>query len=178
MSGPDTGRSGAAGPDWIGPDLWGADSAGWQALSPRLRQLRRMLLVIAVLPVALLAALLGGAFLGLPGLALALVPVAAGGWGWHAIGRAWASWRYAERVDDLLISHGLLVRRLVVVPYGRMQLVDVTAGPLARRFGIAQVRLHTAAATTDATIPGLAPAEAARLRDALTERGEARAAGL
>ena len=51
---------------------------------------------------------------------------------------------YAERADDLLIRTGIMFRSLVVVPYGRMQYVDVNAGPLARRFGIASVQLHTA----------------------------------
>jgi membrane protein YdbS with pleckstrin-like domain len=38
--------------------------------------------------------------------------------------------------------------------------------------------LSTMSAATDATIPGLVPAEAERLRDRLTELGEARSAGL
>src|SRR4051812_46288713 len=88
------------------------------------------------------------------------------------------SWGYAERGDDLLVRRGLLVRRLTVVPYGRMQFIDVTAGPVDRSFSLATLRLHTAAAETDARIPGLASEEAARLRDRLTELGEARAAGL
>jgi membrane protein YdbS with pleckstrin-like domain len=72
----------------------------------------------------------------------------------------------------------VLVRRTSVVPYGRMQYVDVTAGPLARRLGLAQVTLHTAAAATDASIPGLLSAEASRLRDRLAALGEARQAGV
>ena len=59
-----------------------------------------------------------------------------------------------------------------------MQFVDVSAGPLDRHFGMATVQLHTAAAATDATIPGLGPEEAARLRDRLAARGEASAAGI
>jgi membrane protein YdbS with pleckstrin-like domain len=70
------------------------------------------------------------------------------------------------------------VKRLIVVPYGRMQFVDVTAGLLERWMGIATVRMHTAAATTDATIPGLPAAEAGRLRDRLAQMGEARGMGL
>ncbi|ABW09691.1 PH domain-containing protein [Frankia sp. Mgl5] len=165
------------GPGWSSHS-WRIDPGGWRGLSPQLRRLRRLLLLIGAIPVIVLVSLIGGAFLGLPGLAVGAVPTAATVWGWRSIGRAWSAWRYAEREDDLLISHGTFVRRLVVVPYGRMQLVDVTAGPLAQRFGIAQVRLHTAAATTDAVIPGLSPVEAARLRDSLTERGEAQAAVL
>jgi membrane protein YdbS with pleckstrin-like domain len=95
-----------------------------------------------------------------------------------AVDRNYRSWGYSERAEDLLVTRGVLFRRLVVVPYGRMQLVDVTAGPIERRFGIATVRLHTAAAGTDARIRGLPPDEAARLRDRLSALGEARSAGL
>jgi membrane protein YdbS with pleckstrin-like domain len=59
-----------------------------------------------------------------------------------------------------------------------MQFVDVTAGPLERAFGLATVQLHTAAAATQARIPGLRPDEAARLRDRLAALGEARAEGI
>ncbi len=108
----------------------------------------------------------------------ALLPVTLTGWGWWLVGRNWASWRFAEREDDLLLTRGYWWRRQLVVPYGRMQAVDVKAGPLDRAFGIASVQLHTASLFSDARIPGLLPAEAARLRDALAERGEARQAGL
>jgi membrane protein YdbS with pleckstrin-like domain len=92
--------------------------------------------------------------------------------------RAVHAWGYAERDNDLLVRHGLLVRRLSIVPYARMQFVDVTAGPLERAFRLSTVQLHTAAAASDARVPGLRPAEAARLRDRLTALGEDRAEGL
>jgi membrane protein YdbS with pleckstrin-like domain len=85
---------------------------------------------------------------------------------------------YVERADDLLVTHGVFVKRLIVVPYGRMQFVDVTAGLLERWMGIATVRMHTAAAATDATIPGLRSTEAAQLRDRLAQKGEERSMGL
>ncbi|HLR94702.1 MAG TPA: PH domain-containing protein, partial [Jiangellaceae bacterium] len=65
-----------------------------------------------------------------------------------------------------------------VVPYGRMQLVDVTSGPIERRLGLATIQMHTASPASDAKIPGLPSAEAARLRDRLSALGEAQAAGL
>ncbi|CAO5256779.1 PH domain-containing protein [Frankia sp. AgKG'84/4] len=154
------------------------DPTRWRVLPPALRQLRRTLLLLGTVPAVALTMLVSATLGGWPWVLLTAVPLAAAGWTWHSIGRVWRAWRYAEREDDLLISRGVLIRRVVVVPYGRMQLVDVTSGPLARRFGIAKVQLHTAAATSDAVIPGLSPPEAARLRDALTERGEARSAGL
>jgi membrane protein YdbS with pleckstrin-like domain len=92
--------------------------------------------------------------------------------------RRYRAWGYAERVDDLLVRRGVMVRRLTVVPYGRMQFVDVTAGPIDRIFGLATVQLHTAAAASDARIPGLETVEAERLRDQLAALGEAKAAGL
>ena len=97
---------------------------------------------------------------------------------WWLVGRRTRSWGYAERDDDLLVTSGILFRRLVIVPYGRMQLVDLKAGPIHRVLGIATVQLHTAAATTDASIPGLVPEVAADLRDRLARRGEQRSAGL
>jgi membrane protein YdbS with pleckstrin-like domain len=110
---------------------------------------------------------------------LALIVVAAGfGWSWVLIGRNQRSWKYAEREDELLVSHGIMFRELVVVPYGRMQFVDVTAGPVERAFGIATVELHTATPATDAKIPGLHPDEASRLRDRLSALGQAQAWGL
>jgi membrane protein YdbS with pleckstrin-like domain len=94
------------------------------------------------------------------------------------ISRSVRAWGYAERAEDLLVRHGLLVRRLSIVPYARMQFVDVTAGPLERALGIATVTLHTAAAASDATVPGLEGAEATRLRDRLTALGQASHEGL
>lgn len=85
---------------------------------------------------------------------------------------------YAERDDDLLIRGGIFFQRVMVVPYGRMQYVDVAAGPLERAFGLASVKLHTASPATIAALPGLPEAEAARLREQLSARGQARLAGL
>ena len=97
---------------------------------------------------------------------------------WRLIGRRWRAWGYAERDRDLVIRRGVLVRRLTIVPYGRMQFVDVSQGPLERALRVSTVQLHTAAAATDARIPFLPDDEAARLRDRLTMLGEAHAAGI
>ena len=150
----------------------------WVRVSRRMRTMRRatllgpaLILVGASAGLLATASAIGGAVLGLVGL------VALGA-GWAAIGRNWRSWGYAERADDLLVTHGALFKKLTVVPCGRMQLVDVEAGPFERLFGVVTVKLHTAAATTDARVAGLAPGDAAELRDRLTALGEAHAAGL
>ncbi|WP_078878517.1 PH domain-containing protein [Streptomyces sp. NBRC 110035] len=162
----------------VGAPAAPGDEPRWIALPPGLLKVRRLMLVVW-LGLLTLAAGLGPGLLAGPGwAAFALLPLAVTVWGWVMLERNWRSWRYAERSDDLLISRGVLWRQETVVPYGRMQLVEVTSGPVERHFGLASVQLHTAAAATDATIPGLVPAEAERLRDRLTELGEARSAGL
>jgi membrane protein YdbS with pleckstrin-like domain len=115
-----------------------------------------------------------GSVLVLCYLALLVVGLA----GEYIAGRRYRSWGYCERSRDLLVRRGVLVRRLTVVPYGRMQLVDVTAGAAERVFGLSTIKLHTAASATDARIPGLPPDEASRLRDQLAALGEAQAAGV
>jgi membrane protein YdbS with pleckstrin-like domain len=147
-------------------------------VSPKLATLRRTLLLVLDLPVVVAAAVLLGLWHTWLGALVAVVGLGSVAWGFAVVGRRVRSWGYAERADDLLVTRGILNRQLVVVPYGRMQYVDVTAGPLDRRFGLATVQLHTAAAATDAQIPGLVPQEAARLRDRLAARGEASTAGL
>lgn len=169
----ETGTAGPAGP----VDDARAEPV-WIGLPRGLLRMRRLLLVLWLVPLAVAAGVLLGLFVGPAWAAFALVPLAALAWGWPLLGRNWRSWRYAERADDLLISRGVLWHEETVVPYGRMQLVEVTSGPVERRFGLASVQLHTAAAATDACIPGLLPEEAERLRDRLTELGEARSAGL
>lgn len=160
-------------------DAFAPPDTGWLRVSPRLALARRLVVLPVVLVVAAAVTVV---------LALAVAPWAAAlaaavgllvaVWAWWLIGRQVAAVGYAERGDDLLVTRGIMFRELVVVPFGRMQLVDVRAGPLDRRFGIARLQLHTAAATTDASVPGLPTAEAQRLRDHLAALGEARSAGL
>jgi membrane protein YdbS with pleckstrin-like domain len=162
------------------PTGLGADTAGtWLHPSPRLAALR--LAEAAAATVVLLLAV------GLPLLLTGLTAAAAGAAGGVLLAgivaalllrRRVRSWAFCERADDLLVRRGLMVQRLSLVPYGRMQFVDVSSGPLERSIGLATLRLHTAAAASDARIPGLPRAEAERLRDQLGSLGEAQAAGL
>ena len=151
----------------------------WRTPSARLLVLRR-LEVAGLTSVAAIAALVLGwlYFSALLGAGAAVAAVIAGLAAERGVRRRFASWGYAEREDDLLVRRGVLFSRLSVVPYGRMQFVDVTAGPLERSFRLATVKMHTAAAASDARIPGLEREEAARLRDRLAELGEAQAAGI
>jgi membrane protein YdbS with pleckstrin-like domain len=85
---------------------------------------------------------------------------------------------YQLRADDLLFRRGLAWQRFVAVPYGRMQLVDINRGPLARALGLSELRFVTAAASSTVVIPGITHEEAESLRDQLVELAESRRAGL
>ena len=155
-----------------------ADQA-WLRPSPQLWRMRRVQWCIATT----MAVVAAGVTVGVRtawwwGFIAAAIVFCVALLGLRALHRRVHAWQYLERDDDLMVARGLMVRRLSVVPYGRMQFVDVVAGPFERLFGISTLHMHTAAAASDAVIPGLAREEAQRLRDALSKLGEARAAGL
>lgn len=159
--------------------LFAPPTPRWTRLAPAFLTVKR---ITSLIGWALLAAVL----------VVALALFVRGPWPWLAgvvglgvivwrqarLGRWFRRWGYAEREDDLVITSGLWWRSLTIIPYGRMQVVHVHAGPLDRAFGLASVELVTASHESNAHIPGLSLAEAERLRDALSERGENRSAGL
>lgn len=154
-------------------------SPGWMVPSARLWRMRLSQVAVAGPVLAAVAGVAAGIPAGAWAGAAAVVAVAvAAGVVLWVERRRYRAWAYRERDDDLIVSRGVLVRRVSVVPYGRMQYVEITAGPFERVFRLATVQLHTAAAASDARIPGLEREEAARLRDRLAVLGEARAAGL
>jgi membrane protein YdbS with pleckstrin-like domain len=157
---------------------WGPDLPPLKRLSPRFWLARQTQLALVWIP-TFIAALVVAMVTRVPAspalpVVVALIAILA----WVVERGRYRSWGYAEREDDLIITRGLLFRRVSVVPYGRMQFIDVTAGPIDRAFGLATVQLHTAAAATDARIPGLLRADADALRDRLATVGEAKATGL
>jgi membrane protein YdbS with pleckstrin-like domain len=161
-------------------ELFAPPAYAWKRLSPSYRRLRRLTTLVVAPIVFSIPAVIIGVASGqwwisalLWGIAAVIVIIRLA-----LVERNYRSWGYVEREDDLYITHGVLYRSLVAVPYGRMQLVEVGSGPLERSFGLATVTLKTASAQTNASIPGLTPDEAARLRDRLTELGEAHASGL
>ncbi|MCY0904164.1 PH domain-containing protein [Arthrobacter sp. H14-L1] len=155
-------------------------------VSPKLVTVRLLerglgsLLTVAVasLPLVLRLAGVWGGFPGWLAWAILLLTLLIMLWRLALIPRQVRAIGYAERDDDLLIRGGIFFQRVMVVPYGRMQYVDVSVGPVERLFGLSSIKLHTASASTNALLAGLPTAEAARLREQLSARGEAKLAGL
>ncbi|HSZ46009.1 MAG TPA: PH domain-containing protein [Streptosporangiaceae bacterium] len=150
----------------------------WQRPSALLLRARRIQVGLATAPAALVGGVSGATASAVTGIVIAAAILAAGLAAERFLARRVAAWGFAERHEDLMVRRGVLVRHLSVIPYGRMQFIDVTAGPVERSLGLATLRMHTAAAASDARIPGLDKAVAAKLRDQLAAIGEAQAAGL
>lgn len=155
------------------------EGARWTPLSPRFVSASRLGVVVGygipTLALTVAAAVLAPWWVAV---LVAALGVALGVWRWLRQPALWRARGYTERGQELWIRRGIWFRRFTVVPYGRMQVVDVTAGPIDRLFRLASVKLVTASAETDAQIPGLDPTEAARLRERLTLLGESQSAGL
>jgi len=88
--------------------------------------------------------------------------------------RLFATWSYAVRPDEVVASYGVVWRVTRSIPRIRVQHVDVSSGPVDRALGLAHVSLHVAGSLGPVlTIPGLAPADAEAIREALLESARA-----
>jgi membrane protein YdbS with pleckstrin-like domain len=151
-------------------------AADWQRLPDRYVTARRLGALAYNLVTTVIVAL-GVGFLvdWLWAGALAVAGLAWTGWRVVRAGRWVRTFGYAEREEDLLITHGLWNKRLTAIPYGRMLSVNVESGPIDRAWGLARVQLVTASVQSAGHIPGLAQSDAALLRDRLIAAGEAQA---
>jgi len=156
---------------------WYGDDGDWTFADKRLFAARTIPLWIT-LGIFMVAFVVLSFLVATPWIIGTFVLFALGLWWTWLIHRGVTAHAWWEREDDLVIKRGRLWRTVTVVPYGRMQYVEVAAGPLDRAFGIASIQLHTASSDTSATLNGVRAENADHLRDALTARGEARLAGL
>lgn len=81
-------------------------------------------------------------------------------------GRRYRAWGYAEGEDELAVRRGIWVRTRTIVPFGRVQHIDVAQGPIERRYDLATLILHTAGTrSASVALPGLRHADAEAMRD-------------
>jgi len=80
--------------------------------------------------------------------------------------RRYRRWGYKEGEDELEIRRGMVMRVRTIVPFGRVQHIDVAQGPIQRPFGLATLILHTAGTQGAAVpLPGLDHSAAEAMRD-------------
>lgn len=146
-------------------------------VSPALARVRTIGVLIFVIPLALIFAVL--AIVSFP-------------WWWIGTGviiaySIWQIWLIQRQVralgfafsnDEFMIRSGIMFRNLSIIPYGRIQYVDVSEGPIARYYGIASIKINTASNETAGSIDGLPTDQAAQLRDMLAKRGSEELTGL
>jgi len=153
-----------------------------KALNRAERPLEKLPALLQVIRLwSLLAALLPAGLIALPGLVWMPQP-----WAWAAgllpLLAAWLAWRYAARYfaayqarwlpeEGVVLNEGVWWRSEIWVPMARLQHLDVSQGPLDRRWGMASLSLHTAGTHDHKTrIHGLPLAQAQALREALLPR--------
>ncbi|MFZ1743020.1 MAG: PH domain-containing protein [Pontixanthobacter sp.] len=75
---------------------------------------------------------------------------------------------YAMSADRLRVVRGIMFHSDTVVPFGRVQHIDVNQGPLQRAYGIATLTVHTAG-THNASVhlPGLGNDDAMAMRETI-----------
>ena len=77
---------------------------------------------------------------------------------------------FAMSDDRLRVVRGVLFRADVVVPFSRVQHLDVTQGPIERLFGLATLTLHTAGTHNHSVaLPGLDHARASAMREEIRQ---------
>lgn len=80
--------------------------------------------------------------------------------------RRYSARGYQMSTDRLRVVRGVLMRSDTVVPFSRVQHIDVHQGPLERFFGIATLTLHTAGNhNASVALPGLGEPLAREMRE-------------
>ena len=104
------------------------------------------------------------------GVAAVVVAVVATPVVWRLPQVAFDRWHYELADTTLELWRGVVVQTHTAIPYFRVQHIDVTRSPVERALGLSQLVVRTAAASTDATIPGIAAADADELRQVILAR--------
>ena len=149
---------------------------GWQALPPRARSLFTISALVSALVIAVVALIPIGLLVSSKPLAIALavatlvvVPTLLV---WSAR-RRYANTRWRIDAQGFALRRGYLWHSDTRVPGSRVQHLDITRGPIERRFDLSTLIIHTAGTRHSAvSIGGLDTACAEQLRDQLAQRIE------
>jgi membrane protein YdbS with pleckstrin-like domain len=78
---------------------------------------------------------------------------------------------YQLREHDLSLRSGVITHTVASLPFSRVQHVNIHRGPIERSLGLATLQVSTAG--PNISIPGLARADAERIKLLVTERADA-----
>jgi membrane protein YdbS with pleckstrin-like domain len=157
----------------------GAVAEGLRPLHPSQRRVWQVgwgLVALAVTAATLAAEVVAASLTDAPALpgptgsATVVVGLAGAGLVWWLPRLAYDAWRYELTRSTLELRRGVVVRSHTAIPYFRVQHIDITRSPIERALGLSQLVVRTAAATTDARLPGIAVADAEQLRDVILAR--------
>ena len=150
-----------------------ADGAALQPVEPGYRNVLRGRLLAVWLPLVIAGLVVDTSLLAdtpvrgllsiVPGIVAVLVVAI-------APQRIYQRLRYGLSERLLQVVRGWLFHTDTIVPFVRVQHLDVTRGPLDKMFGTATLVVHTAGTRNSiVTVPGLAPQRAAEIRDVIRE---------
>jgi membrane protein YdbS with pleckstrin-like domain len=81
-------------------------------------------------------------------------------------------WMYGIGGEDITVRHGVVTHRVARLAIRKTQAVTIHRGLFHRRYGLATVRIHTAA--RDVSIPHISVSDAMAIRDRLLFHVESR----
>jgi len=119
--------------------------------------------VVAIVAALIAKAPTAAAFAAFVGLVLSGISVL-------MAGLRWSRFTWQAGPESLDLHHGVITRRSSSVPYHRIQQIDLRQRPVQRMLGLSTLILRTAAASTDAELPGVATADADALRQEFLHR--------
>lgn len=147
-------------------------SAGLQPLDPRYRSVIRIMTALVLLPVMITATVVEFAMVakgvGEHGMIIAPVLALCAFILVFLPQRKWKRWGYADGDEQLRVARGWMFRTDTIVPFKRIQHIDLGEGPVERMFGLASLTVHTAGTHNSiVTLPGLARDSAEKMRDTM-----------
>jgi membrane protein YdbS with pleckstrin-like domain len=145
---------------------------GLDPVDPAFAQVLRVRMLLTAVPLALALTLLDGMLMPRIGGPVGLVTAL--GWIGAAIlviaipSRRAARWGFRIGEDQLRVARGWLFRTDTIVPFVRVQHIDVGQGPVERWFGLSHLIVHTSGThNSTVTLPGLPADLAAAMRETI-----------
>jgi membrane protein YdbS with pleckstrin-like domain len=150
------------------------DEAGLQPVDPAYAKVLAISLALAWLPVAIGATVVDLLIMpqvqGPVGLLAVLTWLLAGIMIVMLPMRRYARIGYHLGSDDLRVARGFFFRTDTIVPFVRVQHIDVGQGPIERRYGLSHLVVHTSGThNSTVTLPGLPSATAAAMRETIRQ---------